>query len=205
MKEKLTRWLSGLSGNVNKAKRQLSSTDQPREKGKIRLQNPIRSVGVMLFLLFFISIVAMVVFAGVLSTNISKSIITDKVSTASEETIIQASDKLDYFLESLENSTVQIMSDDVIAENLNKYRDKTLTAYDKLQAGSAVNTRLKNYVMSNSKIADVNIVPIAIDSDSYKSNTSMKDSVYQSAWLEEIKKGDGKAVWLPTLKAGYRD
>jgi methyl-accepting chemotaxis protein len=203
MKEKLTRWLSGLSGNLNKAKRQFTSTDQHQEKGKMKLQNPIRSVGVMLFLLFFISIVAMVVFAGVLSTNISKGIITDKVSTASQETIVQASDKLDFFLENLENTTVQVMSDDVLADNLNKYKDKTLSAYDKLQAGSTVSNRLKNYVMANSKIADLNIVPLTQESESYKSNTSMKDEIFKSAWLEEIKKADGKAVWLPTLKTGY--
>lgn len=203
MKEKLTQWLSRFFGIFNQAKRQTENADPLQAKGKIRLENPIRSVGVMLFLLFFISIVAIVVVVGLLSTQISKGIITTKVSDASEQTIVQSADKLDFFLENLETVSVQMMSDDTIAENLTKYKDKTLSAFDKLQAGSAVGNRLKNYVMANNKIADVNIVPITPDAEGYKSSTSMKDAVFTSAWFKEVKEADGKAVWLPTSKAGY--
>lgn len=203
MKDKLTQWRSRFKGTMNQAKRPMTNAESNQEGGKLTLQNPFRSVGVMLFLLFFVSIVAIVVIVGLLSAQISKGIITDKVSDASKQTIVQSADKLDFFLESLETISVQLMSDDTVADNLSKYKDKTLSAFDKLQAGSMVNNRLKSYVMANNKIADINIIPMAPESDSYKTSTSMKDTVFTSEWFKEVKEGDGKGIWLPALKAGY--
>ncbi|WP_246066766.1 methyl-accepting chemotaxis protein [Paenibacillus koleovorans] len=204
MKDKRTQWLSRLTGAFDKAKRQgNNTTPTSRERGAVTVQNPLRSVGLTLFLLFFISIIVMVVVVGILSAQISKGIITDKVSEASKETIVQAADKIDFFFENIENMSVQIMSDDVIADNLTKYKETTLSAYDKLQAGATITNRLKNYVMANNKIADINVVPLTLESTSYKSSTSIKEEVFKSAWMEDIKKADGRAVWLPTLKAGY--
>ncbi|MBD2860905.1 methyl-accepting chemotaxis protein [Paenibacillus sp. IB182363] len=168
------------------------------------MQNPVKSLGVRLFLIFFASIVSMVLVVGILSYQISKGVIKDKVADASHETIVQATDKVDFLLESLENITVQIMSDEVVSDNMIKYKDKTLSNFDKLQTGQAVNNRLKSYVLSNSKLADVHIVPYAPDvTDTYRTITTLKDDVYTTPWFQEIKNGDGRITFLGTSKAGY--
>ncbi|PYI52276.1 methyl-accepting chemotaxis protein [Paenibacillus flagellatus] len=166
--------------------------------------NPIKSVGTKLLLIFFVSIVAMVLVVGIFSYQISKSVIKTKVADASHETIVQATDKIDFLLENMENISVQIMSDDTIADNMTKFKDKALTQFDRLQTGQLVGNRLKSYVLSNAKIADINIIPFAADvTDTYRSTTTLKDETFKAPWFEEVKKADGKAIWLPTSKAGY--
>lgn len=201
MKDKFAKWLNRLSGYAGKARQRVAGADLSRVK-ELRLQNPVKSVGMKLFLMFFTGIVLMVAIVGFASYQISKGIIKDRVAEASHQTITQAADKLDFFLENLENLTVQVMSDEAIADGLAKYKDKTISNFERLQTGQTISNRLKNYVLANNKIADLNIIPSAPDSDTYKSATTMKDP-YKEAWFEEIKKGDGKAIWLPTRKEGY--
>ncbi|RKN85390.1 methyl-accepting chemotaxis protein [Paenibacillus ginsengarvi] len=181
----------------------MSGADIRQLKQQLRLQNPVRSVGMKLLLIFFASIVSLVLIIGILSYQISKSIIKNKVADASQQTITQATDKVDFLLESMENITIQIMSDDAVADNMSKYKDKTLTQFDKLQTGQLVSSRLKSYVLANSKIGDINILPLNAEvTDTYRTTTP-KDDVYKSDWFTKIKEADGKAVWLPTKKAGY--
>lgn len=204
MKGTLSKLLSRLSNFWDKARSGMSSADIQSTGRKYKLKNPVKSLGVRLFLIFFASIVSMVLVVGILSYQISKGVIKDKVAAASHETIVQATDKVDFLLESLENITVQIMSDETVSDNMLKYKDKTLSNFDKLQTGQSVNNRLKSYVLSNSKLADVHIIPYAPDvTDTYRSITTLRDDVYKSPWFEEIKNGDGRITFLGTSKAGY--
>lgn len=203
MKEALSNFRSQLSKLWNGAKGGMSGQGMSRAKSQLKLENPIRSVGTKLLLIFFVSIVAMVLAVGISSYQISKSVIKDKVAGASHQTIVQATDKIDFLLESMENMSIQIMSDDAIADNMSKYRDMSLSQYERLQTGQAVHNRLKNYVMSNSKIADANIIPLKESDTTYRSNSTLKSELFTSPWFESVKAGDGKAVWLPTTKAGY--
>ncbi|MEF3312897.1 methyl-accepting chemotaxis protein [Paenibacillus sp. GYB004] len=204
MKGTLSKLLSHLSNFWNKARSGMSSADIQSTGRTYKMKNPVKSLGVRLFLIFFASIVSMVLVVGILSYQISKGVIKDKVADASHETIVQATDKVDFLLESLENITVQIMSDEVVSDNMIKYKDKTLSNFDKLQTGQAVNNRLKSYVLSNSKLADVHIVPYAPDvTDTYRTITTLKDDVYTTPWFQEIKNGDGRITFLGTSKAGY--
>jgi len=204
MKGTLSKLLSHLSNFWNRARSGMSSADIQSTGRTYKMKNPVKSLGVRLFLIFFASIVSMVLVVGIFSYQISKGVIKDKVADASHETIVQATDKVDFLLESLENITVQIMSDEVVSDNMIKYKDTTLSNFDKLQTGQAVNNRLKSYVLSNSKLADVHIVPYAPDAtDTYRTITTLKDDVYTTPWFQEIKTGDGRITFLGTSKAGY--
>lgn len=204
MKGALSNLLSKLSKLWGKAKDNVSATDMRQLRKQLKWQNPIKSVGLKLLIVFFVSIVAVVLVVGMLSYQISKSVIKNKVADASQQTITQATDKVDFLLESMENITVQIMSDDTVADSLTKYRSGTLAQFDKLQTGQTVSTRLKSYVLTNNKIADINIIPMtAADTESYRTSTAIKEDVFKSAWFQQVKEADGKAVWLPTSKAGY--
>ncbi|MEF3307179.1 methyl-accepting chemotaxis protein [Paenibacillus sp. GYB003] len=204
MKGTLSKAVSKLSKFWGKARDGVSATDMKRLGRQIGLQNPVRSVGTKLLLIFFASIVPLVLVIGIMSYQISKSVIKNKVADASQQTISQATDKVDFMLESMENITVQIMSDDAVADNMTKYKDKSLSQFDKLQTGQLVSNRLKSYTLSNNKIADINILPLSAEStESYRTATPAKDDVYKSDWFKKIVDGDGKAVWLPTKKSGY--
>lgn len=196
--------VSRLSNVWNKARDNVSATDMKNLRQQLQAQNPIKSVGMKLLLIFFVSIVAMVLAVGLLSYQISKNVIKNKVADASLQTVSQATDKVDFLLESIENISIQIMSDDTVADNMTKFKDKTMAQFDKLQTGQQVANRLKSYVLSNNKLADINIIPNGADiADTYRSATALKDDVFKSEWFKKVKEADGKAVWLPSSKAGY--
>ncbi|MDF2715069.1 MAG: chemotaxis protein [Paenibacillus sp.] len=204
MKGTWSKIVSRLSNVWNKARDNVSATDMHELKQQLKAQNPIKSVGMKLLLIFFVSIVAMVLAVGLLSYQISKNVIKNKVADASLQTISQATDKVDFLLESIENISIQIMSDDTVADNMTKFKDKSLTQFDKLQTGQLVASRLKSYVLSNNKLADINIIPVSADvTDTYRSATALKDEVFKSAWFNKVKDADGKGIWLPSSKAGY--
>ncbi|GAA3408525.1 methyl-accepting chemotaxis protein [Paenibacillus hodogayensis] len=204
MKGTLSKLLSRLSGLWGRARDNVSSTDMRQLGQQLKAQNPIQSVGTKLLLIFFVSIVSLVLVVGILSYQISKSVIKNKVADASQQTISQATDKVDFLLESLENMSVQIMSDDAVAENLGKYKDKSLSQFDKLQVGQNINNRLKSYTLTNNKLADINIVPMSAGvTDSYTTSSTLKEEVFKSDWFKKVVEADGKAVFLPSSKAGY--
>ncbi|WP_246131968.1 methyl-accepting chemotaxis protein [Paenibacillus hemerocallicola] len=204
MKGTLSKWFSRMSNAWNSARDNVSATDMQGLRQQLRLQNPAKSVGMKLLLIFFVSIVAMVLAVGIMSYQVSKSVIKNKVADASQQTISQATDKVDFLLESVENISIQLMSDDTVADNMTKYKDKTLSQFDKLQTGQLVSTRLKSYVLSNNKLADINIIPISADAtDTYRSSTALKDDIYKTEWFNKVKEGDGRGIWLPSSKAGY--
>jgi methyl-accepting chemotaxis protein len=76
-----------------------------------RFENPVKSVGMKLFLMFFISILMFVLVVGMVSYQLSKGVIKAKVSEGSQQTITQAGKKLDFVSQTLEDSTLQIMLD----------------------------------------------------------------------------------------------
>mgnify|MGYP001162082493 CR=1 FL=1 len=199
MKEKLSNLVSGLSKATGVAKNRLANPNLRN----MRLRSPIKSVGMKLFFMFFVSIVAVVLVVGIASYQISKNVITSKVANATHQTIVQATDKIDFLLKNLDNLSIQIMSDEIISDNLTNYKDQSISQFDRLQAGQTVTTRLKSYVLSNNQLADINIVPIsANETNSFKTAGNNED-IYAQEWFNSIVKADGRTVWLPTRKNGY--
>lgn len=168
----------------------------------IRWQNPAQSVGTKLLLIYFVSIVSVVLAIGILSYQVSKNIIENKVAESSHQTIAQATDKVSFLLESVETTSVQLLADEQFAESLTRYKNPELTQFDRLQLGQQISTRLKSFVLSNNKLADIQLIPATSGATtSYHSDVS--DSVFQTGWFQQIVEGDGRAVWLPASKNGY--
>jgi methyl-accepting chemotaxis protein len=80
----------------------------------------LHSMGTKIFLLFFASILIFVVVLGLVSYNISKTIVMNKSSNGMDQTIVQATQKLDLLFNLYEGLTTQMVTDKLHFHHLMK-------------------------------------------------------------------------------------
>ncbi|WP_434749780.1 methyl-accepting chemotaxis protein [Paenibacillus amylolyticus] len=166
---------------------------------QIKKVNPIKSVGVKLFLIFFAAIMIVVVSLGLISYSKAKNTIEANASRANQETIDQTKQKLDIILERFVDTSTQIFFDPEMQSLLQKMSDPNLTAYDTFVNSSSINKQLSNVAFTNKSMEAIYLVP----TDESKSvmgtgnSSSTMGSIRQEAWYSELVKQGGYR-WLPT-------
>jgi methyl-accepting chemotaxis protein len=115
---------------------------------QLRMENPVKSVGMKLFIIFFLCIVVLVISTGLFSYSQSKGIIKDKMETATKQTIEQTGDKMDLVFRDYENMTFDILMDTEIKGYLNTYTDINGGEYDKLVAARSILEKFKKKLYS---------------------------------------------------------
>lgn len=169
----------------------------------IRLQ----SMGTKIFLLFFISILIFVIVLGLVSYNISKTIVMNKSSNGMDQTIVQATQKLDLLFNLYEGLTTQMVTDKVLKDNINIYYSE-MSDVEKINASAKVLDKLRNNrftlpgIVSTALIAtESNQMLLDNSSDDIANTANVID--IKLPWMNEIIKADGKAVWLGANNKGY--
>lgn len=172
----------------------------------IRLGNPLKSIGIKLFIIIFSTILVCVLVVGLFSYSTSKSIIQDKVTESSSVAIAQSVGKLGLMFDNYENLTMQMLVDKNLQEQL-RVLSRTKDEYEKFQTKKKLSDTLLAYLMGNDTIAGGSIVPLVEGESSISfGSTTFDDTAAQSSeWIETIKEQDGRAVWLPTRLKGYND
>lgn len=172
------------------------------EENRFKLKNPVKSVGMKLFLLFFGSILFFVLVSGFFSYIISKDIIKDKVSTETLQTVTQTNEKLDIIFEGYEALSLQILTDSLFNENVAQMSDDKLEEYDKLIIHRELANKFNTYLFSDTSLASINL--FLADNKGEISNLSLYDvDITQTPWYKEVKEANGKLVWLETTPTGY--
>src|SRR5690554_1479067 len=162
------------------------------QTGKVRLQNLIKSVGLKLFLIIFLSIVFFVLTVGLLGYNTSKNIIKDKVAESSLETIKQANGKLDLMLGQYDKISLQLMIDADINILYKSILSGTGDAYEQL-----TNTRLLTDALNTYLFADSNIVSIQLYFDNGQVTSTggamqTLDQAKETEWYMTAQENGGK-------------
>ncbi|MGQ8872469.1 methyl-accepting chemotaxis protein [Paenibacillus sp. TSA_86.1] len=188
---------------VDWLKKQLKNRDWKGLGGtsfkQLKKVNPIKSVGVKLFLIFFAAIMVVVVSLGLISYSKAKNTIEANASRANQETIDQTKQKLDIILERFVDTSTQIFFDPEMQSLLQKMSDPNLTAYDTFVNSSSINKQLSNVAFTNKSMEAIYLVP----TDESKSvmgtgnSSSTMGSVRQEAWYSELVNKGGYR-WLPT-------
>lgn len=170
----------------------------------IRLQNPVKSVGMKLFVIFFVCIVALVLAVGMFSYSESKSIIEEKIAGETKKTIMLVSDKLETSLKLYEDLSMQMLTDQDFMRSLQTYNDPNISAYDKLVLNKAITDKMTSFVTGKNDISSVSLIPLSGGkSISANGSVSQAENPQQSEWFQQILKADGAAVWLQTKPKGY--
>ncbi|TDF97761.1 methyl-accepting chemotaxis protein [Paenibacillus piri] len=170
----------------------------------MRLENPIKSVGMKLFLIFLVSILFFVLTVGFTSYNISKGVIQKKVADASEQTIIQAGQKLDLLYGNYEDLTMQLLLDEEMKKLLAAIIGLEKNSFDYLQTRQKIGEKLNVYAYANKSIKALHL--FAMNGEPVSSaggSAAPKENVDKEAWFKKIVDEGGKAAWLETKPKGY--
>lgn len=187
----------------NKTKAQLKKQNWKNVGGttftQIKKANPVKSVGVKLFLVFFVGIMFFVIGLGLLSYAKAKDTIEKNASRSNQETIEQTKQKMDIILERFVDTSTQIFFDPEMQSLLQKMSDKNLSAYDTFVNSSSINKQLSNIAFTNKSMEAIYLVPTDETRSTMgtgSSSSSMGD-IRKEAWYDELVQAGGYR-WLPT-------
>ncbi|WP_249897589.1 methyl-accepting chemotaxis protein [Paenibacillus sp. PK3_47] len=154
---------------------------------QLKRVNPIKSVGVKLFLIFLSSIVVVVLFLGLLSYNKAKNTIKDNVSEANRQTIIQTADKLDITLNQYENQALQLYFDAQMQTSLTSLSTAE-SNYDKFVATDAISKKLSSQTTTDSNIVAISLIPESAESSVISSGNSglTMDGIRDQDWYKAV-------------------
>lgn len=187
---------------------------------QIKRVNPVKSVGVKLFLIFLCAIIVVVMSLGLISYSRAKSTIKNNVSEAYRQTIIQTSEKLDITLKQYENLALQLFFDSQMQTDLSSLITAK-TSYEKFEATSAVNKRLSSQLTTDSNILSVSLIPESAELDLVTSGSAgiKLDKIREQEWYKKIvantknyesyysdgDMGDSKNLWFSTSVQGNEE
>ncbi len=178
------------NGKLKKGFQKISQLDYKNtlrgSVGQMKKVNPVKSVGVKLFLIFLSSIVIVVLSLGILSYTKAKNTIKDNVSEANRQTIIQTSEKLDIMLKQYENLALQMFFDPQVQSQLSELK-AAKSNYDIFVATDAISKKLTSQTTADSNIVSITLVPESADLDIITSGSSglKLDGIRDQAWYKQ--------------------
>ncbi|MGG6310961.1 methyl-accepting chemotaxis protein [Paenibacillus macerans] len=161
--------------------------------------NPSKSVGIRLFLIFFIAIMFFVLTIGILSSQMAKGTIQDNAENANLQTIVQTSQKLDIVMQKYEENLQQMFLDDEMQNAIMDASLSDVSDYDRFTATNKMRTRLNTLTFSTKGVSAVYMLSadkIVEDVTSGSANITFLDTVRDEAWFKDLA-GSTKTVWLP--------
>jgi len=169
------------------------------------LENPIKSVGMKLFLIFLVSILFFVLVVGFTSFNISRGVLQNKVVDASEQTIVQAGQKMDLLYGVYEDLSMQILLDEELKKLLIEMENISKGSYDYLQLRQKIGDKLNVYSYSNKTIKAIHLLRSTGEPIGSSGSSFNKETVGQEDWFKKVADNNGKATWLESKAKGYAD
>lgn len=170
-----------------------------------RISNPFKSVGLVLFLVIFCSIIACVLTVGLMAYSKSKSIIESKVSESSYQTVVQVSNNLDIIFQTFEDLSLQMIIDksfhEIVRERLESVDD-----FAKFETTRKLSDKMQTFVMGNNAITGVILLPVDPKLDVVTaglSNATNAEKLMASDWYKDVVEKSGKTSWLRPLPEGY--
>ncbi|SDD01150.1 methyl-accepting chemotaxis protein [Paenibacillus sp. cl123] len=165
--------------------------------------NPMKSVGTKLFAIFFFSIVIFVLAVGLMSYSRSKEVIQNKVAEASEQTIIQAGQKLGLIFSSYEDLSMQIVLNNELSRLASSLRKTNRNSYEFLEQGRLLTEQLNMYAFANKNIQSIHLMTEKGEGINSTNNSLGMNIQADQEWFGDIVKAGGQAVWLETKEKGY--
>jgi len=167
-----------------------------------KFENPIRSVGMKLFLLIFSSILACVLILGWFSYSKSSSIIQQKVADSSSQTAVQTAGKIALMLGSYERQSLQFITDQTFIKLLGTLAVSN-DDFETFDTSRQLTEKMNSVAMADANYESIALIPMYeggqfISTKSFSNN----EEILNQPFLAKIKEANGKAVWIPTLATG---
>ncbi|SFW71321.1 Cache domain-containing protein, partial [Paenibacillus sp. UNCCL117] len=179
-----------------------SSAGGARGGGRL---NPLQSVGTKLFAIFFFCILFFVLVVGLISYAKSKDVIQTKVADASEQTIIQAGQKLDLIYSTYEDLSLQIMLNEDLRKLMVELSAVDRGSYNYLESTRFITEKLNVYAFANKNIKAVHLLTEKGEPITSSTGNPGGGSRGDKDWFKKIVDGNGQVVWLATSEKGFLD
>lgn len=168
---------------------------------RIEKFNPAKSVGVKLFLIFFIAIVSFVLILGLTSYSKAKSTIKNNAASANKQTMIQTSQKLDIILKQYEDISLQIFFDPETQSLIDDMSSTEMSAYDMFVLNDKISKKLSNQINSNSTIKAIYLVPPKNGQNPIMAGSGGSDmsTIRDEAWFKQAQ-SQSRPYWVTSEK-----
>lgn len=164
-----------------------------------RFGNPIKSVGIRLLLLVLAGTIGCVVAVGLSNYSKARELVEENVSEASYQTVKQVASKLGLVLQNYSDLSLQIMIDKDIRDALEVLSYTKEDLYAAMAASREISDRLSNYVLGNSNISGVAIIPTYKDGAPIAGGLASISSTADftdKEWFKQTIDEDGKTIWI---------
>ncbi|RTE08305.1 methyl-accepting chemotaxis protein [Paenibacillus whitsoniae] len=204
--DKIVQATGGLrKGNSRAATGQAGGGQGGFGSGGLKLENPIKSVGMKLFLMFFASILVFVLAVGIISYQVSKSVIKNKVADSSLQTVTQAGKKLDFLYQTFDDTSLQLMLNTDLQTLLDKYQKTESSTYEALDTIRQITDKLNVVTFSNKSIKSLHLYRpdgklIVLTGNG---GGAMTENVSNESWFKLTVENSGKVAWLESKQKGY--
>ncbi|WP_379132968.1 methyl-accepting chemotaxis protein [Paenibacillus sp. sgz500958] len=168
----------------------------------------MKSVGVKLFAILFLTIVLLSSVLGLTSYYAAKGIITSEVAAASSQSVVQAADKLDFLFAEYEALSRQFAVDPVLKADMELVNNPSAGTVQKVAAEDRIRRKLDSVKGSDDRMYGIRLVSKSlVDVESYKSTgtSSIRKDEGVEKRLKEIESAKGNPVWFPVRPKGFFD
>ncbi|MEX2461835.1 MAG: methyl-accepting chemotaxis protein [Paenibacillaceae bacterium] len=198
-------FITFLQKQISRPWKLFSKTVKSTQLNKFRLENPVKSVGMKLFIIFFVCIIVLVGVTGWFSYSKSKGIITAKMATSTQQTINQTGEKLDLVFGNFENMSYDILVDTEITDNLRVYGNGKSEEFDKFTALRKVLDKISKKLFGKTGISNIHILPTDTNIKAITSAANFEEPTQyvKEAWFTQVVKADGAVTWLDSKLKGY--
>jgi len=175
-----------------------------KEIKNLHVQNPIKSVGMKLFIIFFVSILFFVLTVGMISYNLSKNVIKNEVSQSSGQTITQAGQKLDFLFGTYTDLSLQMVLDKDLQQWLADLNNTPENTYEYISIVRQINDKLTRTLFAIKEVKGVHLYKMDGNAILVTGNGSKpQGSIINEDWFQKILGASGLPAWLPAKPKGY--
>lgn len=162
-----------------------------------------QTVGMKLFLQFFICIVLFVSVMGYLALQTSREVIQDNAADQSHKTITVAREKLDMIYQKYEQLSASFLADQEFQNTLLRFDEASTSGdeYNRALAYTTMNSRLQQHVMTDDDIASMTLYTL----DGANLVNSSEKAFQEVDWFQHIVDQNGRAVWVAPHPDRYGD
>ncbi|QMV40539.1 methyl-accepting chemotaxis protein [Cohnella cholangitidis] len=167
-----------------------------------KVENPIRSVGMKLFLLIFSSILVCVLSLGWFSYSKSSSIIQQKVADSSSQTAEQTAGKIALLLKGYERQSLQFITDSKFIGFLSSM-SVSKDDYELFDMSRQLTEKMSSVAMADTSYESISLIPADENGQVMTTGGSInRDEFLKLPFLKTIAEANGRAVWYPTSPNG---
>ncbi|HEY4429515.1 MAG TPA: methyl-accepting chemotaxis protein [Paenibacillus sp.] len=174
-----------------------------KEKTQFQL-HPAKSIGVRLFLIFFISTMVLVLSLGYTSYSVAKQTIETNALSANQQTVVQTAEKFDVELLRYEDGLGRIFYDNEIQNALNQGNNPTTSNEERKALSNQISAELNTWLTASNGVEAVYLIPM---NEGFPiSSTGTKDIAFiesfrESSWFKQLEEKP-QSVWIPSTVQG---